>query len=253
MIPPPPRIVTPASNSDVPDCSPQRRGPGPLGQLAQARDGQAQGVLGHRLGVDALAASPGAGRVEEVDVGLDARPRQLHPPGARARRRASPGQLVRARRRRPHHGLGVGRLGRLAPPSRTASTIHGGTGSGPRATREGRAGHRPEAKGSPGPAPTAGRATAPRPVARRCRGAAPVPSGGLGPVLPSRGPVPAPRRALGCGGCAARRRPPPPSWARSGWSAKACWSPGGCSPACSRTATTRPARTSASSVPAAPT
>ena len=81
VIPPPPRITTRAPSRLVPACPAPGARLGVRTEVAEPRQRQRQRVLGDRLGVDALPARPRAVgvRAHDVDVGLDARPRQLHP------------------------------------------------------------------------------------------------------------------------------------------------------------------------------
>ena len=113
-----------------------RAGVGP--EVAQPGQGQRERVLGDRLGVHALAARPGALGVgpDDVDVGLDPRPRELDPvdvPGGRRAARPAPpdrrGPSTPARRPRPASTI-------VAPPASTASPSQLRVPSGARAMAE---------------------------------------------------------------------------------------------------------------------
>ena len=87
VMPPPPRMVTRPSYSEIARVRRPARGPDAVGEVAQPGQRQRQRVLGHGLGVDPLAACPHVVVVEHagLDVELDAGPRQLHPAGVGAR------------------------------------------------------------------------------------------------------------------------------------------------------------------------
>ena len=142
-IPPPPSDDD-AGAEQVPPLRPRpRRRPGVGAEPTQAGEQQGEGHLGDRLGVDPLAARPGAVGVaaDDVDVGLDAGPRQLHP--ARAGVGVEQRAEARRRRRAVHTRPRRRRLDHSPPPAATAPASQPRCPRGPTWTAgAGAAGHR---------------------------------------------------------------------------------------------------------------
>ena len=116
-MPPPPRMVTLLVVEAGPGGDAPRWRRHPDRQVAQTRQGQGQGVLGHRLGVGALGARPDPVIVEQAGLGhpLDPGEGQLHPAGV-GHLGQPHGQAVDIPRVQPHQAVGsVVQSDHLAP------------------------------------------------------------------------------------------------------------------------------------------